>query len=136
MFATAGLRLEMITETSDLRVLHSVVKHLSYAKAADELGLSPSGVSRVISRLEERLGVRLLQRTTRKLALTEAGTAFVARTLQVLVDLSEAEAEVQETALTPRGKVKMTAPVVFGQLHLVPLLTGLIDVHPELSVEV
>src|SRR5690606_21762175 len=101
-------------ETSELRVLHCVVKHSSYAKAAEELGLSPSGVSRVISRLEERLGVRLLQRTTRKLALTEVGAAFVGRTSQVLLDLADAEAEVQETALTPRGKLRVTAPVVFG----------------------
>lgn len=125
----------MLTETSELRVLHCVVKHSSYAKAAEELGLSPSGVSRVISRLEERLGVRLLQRTTRKLALTEVGAAFVGRTSQVLLDLADAEAEVQETALTPRGKLRVTAPVVFGQLHLAPLLGELLEHYPELSIE-
>ncbi len=66
----------MGTETLELTVFHCVVKHSSYAKAADELALSPSGVSRIVSRLEERLGARLVQRTTRKLSLTEAGAAF------------------------------------------------------------
>ena len=93
----------MVTEIQELLVFHAVAKHLSYAKAAAELGLSPSGVSRVISRLEERLGARLVQRTTRKLALTESGAAFHARTSQVLVDLADAEAEVQKSALASQG---------------------------------
>lgn len=125
----------MVTETNELRVFHCVVKHTSYAKAARELGLTPSGVSRLISRLEERLGVRLLQRTTRKLSLTEAGAIFLARTTQVLTDLADAESEIQETALRPRGNVRITAPVVFGQLHLSPLLGKLLGRHPELGIE-
>src|SRR5690606_8671166 len=111
----------MITETSELQVFHCVVKHASYTRAADELGLSPSGVSRVVSRLEERLGARLVQRTTRKFSLTEAGAEFHARTVQVLADLAEAEAEVQRTARNPRGTLRISAPVVFGQLHLTPM---------------
>jgi DNA-binding transcriptional LysR family regulator len=126
----------METETLELRVLHAVVKHSSYAKAAEELNLSPSGVSRIISRLEERLGVRLVQRTTRKLSLTEAGAAFHSRTSQVLVDLAEAEAEVQSTALKPRGNLRVSAPVVFGQMYIAPMLDELLGENPELSVEV
>jgi len=125
----------MVTETLELTVFHCVVKHSSYAKAADELSLSPSGVSRIVSRLEERLGARLVQRTTRKLSLTEAGAAFHARTLQILVDLADAEAEVQETALRPRGVLRVSAPVVFGQLFVAPLLDQLLHVFPELSVQ-
>src|SRR6478735_6279469 len=86
----------MPTETQELLVFNGVVKHASFAKAADELNLSPSGVSRVVTRLEERLGARLVQRTTRKLSLTEAGTSFHLRTSQILADLAEAEAEVQK----------------------------------------
>jgi len=125
----------MHTETLELTVFHCVVKHASYAKAAEELRLSPSGVSRIITRLEENLGVRLVQRTTRKLALTEAGATFFARTQQVLVDLAEAESEVQQAVLRPRGTIRISAPVVFGQLHVGPLLTRLTARFPELSVD-
>jgi len=125
----------MATDTQELLVFHAVVRHASYAKAADELELSPSGVSRIVSRLEARLGARLVHRTTRKLSLTEAGKTFHARTAQVLVDLAEAEAEVQDVTLTPRGKLRVTAPVVFGQLHVAPLLPELFARYPELSVD-
>ena len=125
----------MITETQELVVFHAVVKHASYVKAAEELSLSASGVSRIVTRIEERLGVRLVQRTTRKLSLTEAGSVFYARTCQVLMDLAEAEAEVQETQLRPRGTLKMSASVVFGQLYVAPLLDQLLSRFPELSVE-
>jgi DNA-binding transcriptional LysR family regulator len=123
------------SETNELLVFHSVVRHLNAAKAARELGMTPSGVSRVLSRLEERLGVRLLQRTTRKLALTQEGATFHARTQQVITDLADAEAEVQQNALRPRGNVRMTAPVVLGHLHLTPVLGRLLRLHPELGVD-
>jgi DNA-binding transcriptional LysR family regulator len=125
----------MVTEIQELLVFHAVAKHLSYAKAAAELALSPSGVSRVISRLEERLGARLVQRTTRKLALTESGAAFHARTSQVLVDLAEAEAEVQKSAARPTGTLRVSASVVFGHLYLAPMLNELLRHFPELSLE-
>jgi DNA-binding transcriptional LysR family regulator len=124
-----------MAETLELEVFHCVVKHASYAKAAEELSLSPSGVSRIVTRLEERLGARLVQRTTRKLSLTEAGTAFHARTAQVLLDLAEAEAELRETTLRPRGTLRVTASVVFGQLHVAPLLEGLLGQYPELGID-
>lgn len=125
----------MVTETLELMVFHCVVKHSSYAKAAEELALSPSGVSRMVSRLEERLGARLVQRTTRKLSLTEAGAAFHARTAQVLVDLADAESEVQQIALQPRGNLRVSAPVVFGQLHIAPLLESLLRLYPDLTLD-
>jgi DNA-binding transcriptional LysR family regulator len=125
----------MVSETQELLVFHAVAKHTSYAKAAAELSLSPSGVSRIISRLEERLGARLVQRTTRKLALTEAGAAFHARTCQILAELADAEAEVQKTAARPRGTLRISASVVFGQLYLAPMLNELLRHFPELSVE-
>src|SRR5690606_31914261 len=103
----------MPVETQELLVFHAVVKHSNYAKAADELGLSPSGVSRIVSRLEERLGARLIQRTTRKLKLTEVGEAFHARTSQVMSDLRDAELEVQQTVLRPRGTIRISTSVAF-----------------------
>jgi DNA-binding transcriptional LysR family regulator len=125
----------MATETYELVVFHAVVKHASYAKAAEDLSLSPSGVSRIVTRLEERLGVRLVQRTTRKLSLTEAGAAFHARTSQILLDLAGAEAELQTAQLRPRGTLKVTASVVFGQLYLGPLIPELLTHFPELSID-
>jgi len=125
----------MLTETQELVVFNAVVKHASYAKAAEELSLSPSAVSRIVTRIEERLGVRLVQRTTRKLSLTEAGSAFHARTAQILQDLADAEAEVQQTLLKPRGNLKISASVGFGRLHMAPLLDQLLHQFPELSVE-
>jgi len=125
----------LVSEIRDLFVFQCVVKHSSYAKAADELSLSPSGVSRVVTRLEERLGARLVQRTTRRLSLTEAGAAFHARTCQVLSDLVDAEAEVQQAALRPRGTLRISASVVFGHLHLAPLMSELLSKFPELGYE-
>jgi len=124
----------MPIETQELSVFHCVVKHSSYAKAAEELSLSPSGVSRIVSRLEERLGVRLLQRTTRKLSLTEEGAGFHARTAQILLDLMEAEAQVQHTVLRPRGNLRLTTSVAFGQRYIVPLIPELMREFPELSL--
>jgi DNA-binding transcriptional LysR family regulator len=125
----------MLTETQELLVFNCVVKHSSFAKAAEELNLSPSGVSRIVTRLEERLGARLVQRTTRKLSLTEAGTAFHARSSQIIADLQEAEAEVQTAMLRPRGNLKVTASLVFGQLYLAPLMDRIMGQFPEMSVE-
>lgn len=125
----------LISEIRELVVFQCVVKHANYAKAAEELSLSPSGVSRVVTRLEERLGARLVQRTTRKFSLTEAGAAFHARASQLLVDLHDAEAEVQQALLRPRGTLKVSASVVFGHLYLAPLLSPMLEKFPDLSVE-
>ncbi len=125
----------MLTETHELVAFHSVVKHSSFAKAAEELSLSPSGVSRIVTRLEERLGVRLVQRTTRSLSLTEAGSAFHARASQILADLLDAEAEVQKATAQPRGNLRVTASLVFGQLYIAPLLEQILERFPELSID-
>ncbi|MGQ9427219.1 LysR family transcriptional regulator [Gilvimarinus sp. F26214L] len=125
----------MPLDTSAIAVFASVVKHSNFARAAEEQGLTPSGVSRVISRLEERLGVRLLQRSTRRLSLTETGAVFHQRALQILRDLDEAEAEASAASLQPRGLLRLSVPVVFGRQHIVPLLQPLRELYPELSVE-
>jgi DNA-binding transcriptional LysR family regulator len=125
----------MLTETLELLAFHAVVKHSSFAKAAEELSLSPSGVSRIVTRLEERLGVRLVQRTTRRLCLTEAGSAFYARASQILADILDAEAEVQKATTRPRGNLRVTAAIGFGQLYITPLLEDILERFPELSIE-
>ncbi len=125
----------MPTETSELVIFTSVVRHGSFAKAADEHELTPSAVSKLVSRLEEHLGVRLLQRTTRKLALTDVGQSFHARAVQILADLAEAEAEVSMASLRPRGVVRLSAPTVFGRLYVAPLLSTLLQRFPDLSID-
>src|SRR5690348_10833449 len=129
-------RFGLLSETSELRVLASVIAHGSFARAANEHQMTPSGVSKLVARLEDRLGARLLQRTTRKLSLTEAGAIFHSRALRVLHDLSEAEAEVSADNLQPRGVLRLSAPVPFGTAHLAPLIPKMAKLFPELTIEV
>ncbi|MBW4698288.1 MAG: LysR family transcriptional regulator [Aphanocapsa lilacina HA4352-LM1] len=123
------------SDTNDMAIFACVVNFGSFARAAEEHNLTPSAVSRIISRLELRLGARLLQRSTRKLSLTEAGAIYHARALQILADVAEAEAEVAAANLQPRGTLKLSVPVVFGRLHVAPLIGRLMRQFPELAVE-
>jgi len=125
----------MTTETLELVVFVSVVRHRSFAQAAAEQQLTPSGVSRIVTRLEERLGARLLQRTTRKLSLTDAGMIFHDRARRILSELAEAEAEVSANSQQARGLLRMNAPVVFGRLYIAPLIERILSQFPALSIE-
>ena len=125
----------MRTDVRDLLVFHAVVKRASFSAAAEELRLTPSGVSRLMLRLETRLGVRLFERTTRRLSLTAEGTLFHARTERLLADLGNAELEVQQAALEPSGTLRLGTPVPFGQTYLTPLLGRLLARCPSLSIE-
>jgi DNA-binding transcriptional LysR family regulator len=93
-----------------------------FAPAARELGLSPSAVTRLVAALEERLGIRLLQRTTRSVTLTDAGTRYLLRARQILGDLEEAEEMAQAERATPAGRFVVSAPDIFGRLHVGPLM--------------
>jgi len=112
----------MPVETLELVVFDRVVRHASFARAAEELALTPSGVSKIVSRMEARLGARLLQRSTRRLTLSEAGVLFHARAVRILAELEQAEVEVSSAAARPRGTLTISAPVAFGRLYLAPLL--------------
>jgi DNA-binding transcriptional LysR family regulator len=116
-------------------VFHAVVKHESFAAAAAELRLTASGVSRVVTRLETRLGTALFERTTRRLSLTPAGTVFRNRTEHLLRELTTAELEVQQAAVEPTGTLRLGAPVPFGQAYLAPLIGALLARHSALNVE-
>ena len=115
-------------------VLVRVAETESFSEAARQLGISPSGVSKTISRLEERLGVRLFDRTTRKVAITEEGRRFYERCRQIVSDIEEAETELTETRARPRGRVLASVPAELGRRHIVPALPELLRQHPELEV--
>lgn len=107
-----------------------------FTLAAEKLGLSKSGIAKSVSRLEERLGVRLFNRTTRRFALTSEGQSFYETCVRVLAELENAEAALNEQRLRPRGRLRVDLPVVFGRRWVVPILLDISARYPELSVEV
>lgn len=113
----------------------SVVAAGSFAGAARALGLSVAAVSKQVRALEDRLGVRLLHRTTRQVRLTDAGQRFHERSERILADLEEAEREVAAGQATPRGRVRVSAPMSFGQRHLGPLVSAFLARHPDVEVD-
>lgn len=119
----------------DLDIFARVVAARSMSAAGRETGLSPAVISKRIRRLEERLGVRLLQRTTRQLALTEAGQEFHGRVLGILSAIEEAEAEAAQGAAQARGQLKISAPTSFGRLHIAPYIQRFLDAYPSVSLD-
>lgn len=107
----------------------------SLTAAARRLGLSPSVMSRQIAALEARLGTRLFHRTTRSLSLTDAGTRYLERARRILGDLDEAERVAQSDRSEPSGRLSVTAPLIFGRLHVAPLLARFVRQYPKVSVE-
>ena len=118
-----------------LKTFAEVVRLGSFAAAARALDASPSAVTRTIAALEAELGARLLQRTTRKLALTEGGDAYLAQVAPLLEELETAGDALRSGAGQVRGVVRITASVAFGQVMLVPMLSALRRAHPGLQVE-
>ncbi|MDP3408891.1 LysR family transcriptional regulator [Bosea sp. (in: a-proteobacteria)] len=119
----------------DLDVFAHVVTAKGMSAAGRQLNLSPAVISKRIRRLEERLGVRLLQRTTRQLSLTEAGQGFYERVVSILSSIEDAEAWVASGAGQARGTLRVSAPTSFGRLHIAPHLKPFLDAHPLVSVE-
>jgi DNA-binding transcriptional LysR family regulator len=107
----------------------------SFSKAAERLKSSKSAVSRQVSALEAELGARLLHRTTRALTLTEAGRGYFEQATRILGDLAEANASVGELQAAPRGRLRVSAPMSFGFLHLAPAVPDFLDRYPEVELE-
>ena len=116
-----------------LRVFVAVAEANGFAEAARRLALSAPAVTRAIRALEQRLGVQLLHRTTRSVRLTEAGERFLEDCRRILADLDEAEASAGGAHAMPRGQLAVTAPAMFGRLHVAPVLLDFLDRHPEVS---
>lgn len=106
-----------------------------FAPAARKLKLSPSAVTRLIAALEERLGARLLQRTTRSVALTDAGSRFLERARRILADVEEAERAAESERTRPSGRLVVSAPRGFGRLHVSPLMSAYLKRYPEVFAE-
>ncbi len=118
-----------------VRMLVQVADARSFTVAAGQLGISQSGLSRAISRLEGTLGVRLLHRNTRNVSLTPDGRQFVDHCAPLLSGLDDAERRLGDRPCTPSGVLKLTAPSMFGRKVLVPLAGQLMAAHPQLQFE-
>lgn len=119
----------------DVRIFAMVASGRSLSAAARRLGITPMQVSRRIAALEEELSTRLLHRTTRSVSLTPEGEAFLPYALVILDAEESARSELGQERSAVRGHLKLTAPSVFGQEVILPLLTALLRQHPELKVE-
>lgn len=117
-------------------IFTTVVARGSFVRAAEALDTSPANVTRYIVELETHLGTRLLNRSSRKLSLTESGEALYERSRQILEEVAEAEALASATTLRPRGRLRLNVPVSFGILHLAPLWPLFMERYPEVELDV
>ncbi len=113
----------------------SVAEHLSFIAAANVIGTSPSTVSRKVSRLEDALGLRLFERTTRRVALTEAGRLYHAQCVQIFNHLADADAMIASLNSEPSGLLRVSFPVAFGRLKLSEIISEFLDTYPKVKVE-
>lgn len=120
--------------SGEMEVFAAVVERGGFSAAAKLFGMTPSAVSKLVTRLEARLGARLVNRSTRKLQLTAEGQAFHQRCVTILSDIAEAECEAA-AGKAPRGRVRVNANVAFGNQVLLPLVPAFLAEHPELSVD-
>lgn len=125
----------MITNLGDLEIFVKVVTTGSMSAAGKSLGISPAQVSKRIRRLEEQLGARLFQRTTRQIGMTDLGRGFYERIAQVLTGIEDAERFVSGETTQPAGKLRVSAPTSFGRLHIAPHLPAFMQTHPLVEID-
>lgn len=118
----------------EMEVFVRVAEAGSFASAARSLRLSPPAITRAVSGLEERLGARLLNRTTRSISLTEAGQRFLAHARRLLADIEDAERDVMGRNVVPEGHLTITSSATFGRLALAPLIGPFLASHPRITV--
>jgi len=117
-----------------LRLFVSVVEANSFSQGGARLGVPQSSASRMIARLEERLGARLLQRSTRKLTLTEAGEIYFERAARIVTELNEASEAIRDISASPAGLLRVLAPAAFGRLFIAPALPDFHALYPDITV--
>lgn len=120
---------------TSMRVFVTIVEKGSFATAAEALGMSKTMVSKHLAAIEDRLGVRLIHRTTRRLGLTEAGTDYVGRCQEILQLVDEADSQLRESNAHPRGLLRVNAPVTFGTRHLAPGIAAYRQACPDVQIE-
>lgn len=118
-----------------IRLYTEVVRTNGFAAASRKLGMVPSSVSRHVNALEEALGVRLLNRSTRKLSLTEVGQLYYDQAIRILTELEDANFAVSQLEGAPRGTLRLSTPVAFGRLHVTPALSEFLAHYPEIKVD-
>ena len=116
-------------------IFTAVAEQSSFTKAARQLGRSPAAVTRAIAELEERLATRLLNRTTRSVALTDDGARYLHQCRRVLTEIAELEASTAGTHPEPRGSLAITAPVIFGRLHVLPIVEKFLADYPAVDAK-
>jgi DNA-binding transcriptional LysR family regulator len=131
----AGLSMSKLPDFEGLAMFAKVAEERSFAAAARTMGVSIATVSRAVTRLEERLGGRLFNRTSRRLALTDYGHMLAERATKIYAAAEEAEDFARETASRPRGRVKLAAPLSFGARWVAPLLPEFFRTYPDISVD-
>jgi len=125
-----------VGQFEDMQVFIRVVDAGSISKAAEQLGIAKSAVSRRLADLESRLGVRLLNRTTRISSLTEAGNGFYQRSRKIIDDVTELNALTNQSNSALEGTINIAVPLSFGLSHLAPAINDFIKLHPELSINI
>jgi DNA-binding transcriptional LysR family regulator len=121
---------------ADMLLFAAVVREGSFTRAAKQLGVTKQTASERIGKLEERLGVRLLERTTRRLRVTDAGSAYYERTNTIAALVDEANREVQQKQAEPQGTLRVSAPVLYGRHFLAPIISVYMASHPRVRVDV
>lgn len=124
-----------MNEFSQIKTFVTLVESRSISKAAEKMDVAISAVSRRLKELESSLGVQLIQRTTRKMHLTEAGEKFYQRCGHLLDDLEEAKLEASNTATTLSGTLKIATPLSFGIAHLSPAISAFMHLHPQIKID-
>lgn len=117
-----------------MAIFAEVAERESFAEAARRIGRSPAAVTRAVADLEARLGVRLLNRTTRAVSLTEAGRDFLEGAKRIVADVADTERGVSGRGNVPRGELILTAPILFGRLHVLPIVSEFLLQYPDVSV--
>src|SRR6266576_443382 len=125
----------MASSSTEMGIFERVVERGSFARAAEDVGLSPSAVSKLMTRLERRLGVRLINRTTRRLALTAEGEIYLERAREILGAIEAAEAEVSSGGLSPSGHLRVHALPAIAVDHLSPVLPNFLARYPQITFD-